>query len=110
MRRRVIALGAAVAGILGPATPACATIPVHAIGRNAEDAPMPAVSKHPGGPGHLPAGSENVDLVGKVGLTHVDGGICRRRRVRRLLVSERVQARVSLEPRCGDRDAGRRHP
>ena len=75
MRKRTAALAAGVAGMLGLATPAGAAIPVHAIGWNAEDGPMPAMEEHPGGPGHLPAGSRNVDLVGKVRLTNVDGGI-----------------------------------
>jgi hypothetical protein len=75
MQRRFAALAAAVAGMLGLATPAGATIPVHATGWNAEDGPMPAMEEHPGGPGHLPAGSKDVDLVGKVRLTNVEGGI-----------------------------------
>ena len=54
MRRRAIALGAVVAGILGLGTPAGAAIPVHATGWNAEDGPMPAMAEHPGGPGICP--------------------------------------------------------
>jgi hypothetical protein len=32
-------------------------------------------AQHPGGPGHLPPGSKNMTLVGKVQLTNVEGGI-----------------------------------
>jgi hypothetical protein len=32
-------------------------------------------AQHPEGPGHLPPGSKNMELVGKVQLTNVDGGI-----------------------------------
>jgi hypothetical protein len=31
--------------------------------------------EHPGGPGHLPPGSKNMELVSKLKLTNVDGGI-----------------------------------
>jgi hypothetical protein len=36
---------------------------------------MSAAQQHPGGPGHLPPGSENMELVSKLDLTSVPGGI-----------------------------------
>jgi LVIVD repeat len=54
---------------------AAANIPLPATGWNAEDGPPPAAAEHPGGPGHLPPGSHNMTLVGKLDLTNVDGGI-----------------------------------
>lgn len=50
-------------------------VPLHAIGWNPEDGPPPAGLEHPGGPGHLPASRENMDLVSRLQLTSVPGGI-----------------------------------
>jgi hypothetical protein len=52
-----------------------AAIPLHATGWNPEDGPPPSAMEHPGGPGHLPPGSRNMELVGKLDLTQVEGGI-----------------------------------
>jgi hypothetical protein len=75
MRTRFVVLAAGVAAALATAGAATAAIPLHAVGWNPEDGPMPMGEEHPGGPGHLPAGSKNMALVGKVQLTNVDGGI-----------------------------------
>src|SRR5215211_987166 len=50
-------------------------IPPLAQGWDPIDGPLPAEAEHPGGPGHLPPGSRNMELVGKLDLTNVDGGI-----------------------------------
>ena len=43
---------------------------------NPEDGPPPAhMAEQPGGPGHLPAGSRNMDLVSKLRLTGRPEGI-----------------------------------
>jgi hypothetical protein len=39
------------------------------------DGPPPAAAEHPAGPGHLPPGSRNMDLVSKLQLTNVEEGI-----------------------------------
>ena len=75
MRTPLMALIAGLVLALGLAAPAAAGIPIHAIGWNPEDGPPPAAAEHPGGPGHLPPGSENMQLVGKTQLTGVEGGI-----------------------------------
>ena len=74
MRTPLVLLGAVVA-TLGLSGSAAGMIPIHATGWNPEDGPPPMAAEHPGGPGHLEPGSRNVKLVGKVGLTNVDGGI-----------------------------------
>jgi hypothetical protein len=51
------------------------SIPPIAQGYDPVDGPPAHEEEHPGGPGHLPPGSRNMELVGKVGLTGVEGGI-----------------------------------
>jgi LVIVD repeat len=75
MRTRFVALVAALGVGLGMSGSAASSIPTHAIGWNPEDGPLPAAEPHPGGPGHLPPGSKNMALVGKLRLTNVAGGI-----------------------------------
>jgi len=75
MRTPLMTLMAGLVLALGLAASAPATIPIHATGWNPEDGPPPAAAEHPGGPGHLPPGSENMQLVGKTQLTSVEGGI-----------------------------------
>src|SRR5215211_9553587 len=50
-------------------------VPPLAQGWDPIDGPLPAEAEHPGGPGHPPPGSRNMELVGKLDLTSVDGGI-----------------------------------
>ena len=69
-------------------------IPPLAQGWDPIDGPLPAEAEHPGGPGHLPPGSRNMELVGKLDLTNVDGGIADVVGIRQLRVPERVLARV----------------
>jgi hypothetical protein len=69
----IVVAGALALGLSAGA--AAAKVPLTAMGWNAEDGPPPAAMEHPGGPGHLPPGSENMELVGKLDLTSVDGGI-----------------------------------
>src|SRR5215211_5412561 len=57
------------------ASQAGAAVPLVAQGYDPVDGPPPAGMEHPGGPGHLPPGSRNMDLVSKLKLTNVDGGI-----------------------------------
>lgn len=73
--RSFLALATALAFALALAGAAAAAIPLTAIGYDPVDGPPPAAEEHPGGPGHLPPSSANVELVGKVQLTNVDGGI-----------------------------------
>ena len=73
-RRSVLPLAAVLGFVLWTAAGAGA-IPVTATGWNPEDGPMPMAEPHPGGPGHLPAGSRNMVKVGGIELTNVDGGI-----------------------------------
>lgn len=76
MRRGLLALAASAVALFGlTASAAAHHIPIHATGWNPEDGPPPAAAEHPGGPGHLPPGSRNMELVGKLGLTSVEGGI-----------------------------------
>jgi hypothetical protein len=75
MRTPLMTLMAGLVVALGVATSAAAEIPIHATGWNPEDGPPPAAAEHPGGPGHLPPGSENMELVGTAQLTSVEGGI-----------------------------------
>ena len=64
----VLATGAFFCGTAG-------AVPPLAQGWDPIDGPLPAEAEHPGGPGHLPPGSRNMELVGKLDLTSVDGGI-----------------------------------
>jgi hypothetical protein len=78
MRRTARASLILVAGVLATglsAGAAAAKVPLTAMGWNPEDGPPPAAMEHPGGPGHLEPGSENMKLVSKLDLTEVDGGI-----------------------------------
>jgi LVIVD repeat len=62
--------------LLAAAAPAVAdSIPPIAQGYDPVDGPPAPEAEHPGGPGHLPPGSHNMELVGKLGLTGVEGGI-----------------------------------
>jgi hypothetical protein len=66
--------------VLSAAIVAFAAVPAGAVPPIAEgydpvDGPAAHVEEHPGGPGHLPPGSKNMELVGKLGLTNVEGGI-----------------------------------
>jgi hypothetical protein len=51
------------------------SIPPIAQGYDPVDGPPAPEAEHPGGPGHLPPGSRNMELVSKLGLTGVEGGI-----------------------------------
>jgi hypothetical protein len=73
-RRSLIAVLGALALGTGAQT-AAGKVPLTAMGWNPEDGPPPAQIEHPGGPGHLEPGSENMRLVGKLDLTDVEGGI-----------------------------------
>ena len=57
----------------------------------------------PCGPGHLPPGSKNMELVGKLKLTDVDGGIADVAAFGKLRVPEQFQPRVRVERRRRDR-------
>src|ERR671924_115279 len=74
-RARLLLAAVASAGAFAVASGTAAAVPLHATGWNPEDGPLPAAQEHPGGPGHLPPGSRNMELVGKVRLTGVAGGI-----------------------------------
>jgi len=53
-----------------------ASVPDHARGHDPVDGPPPAADDQHGGPGgHLPPSSANVEVVGKLRLTNVTGGI-----------------------------------
>jgi len=71
--RRILVLLAAAFGLTVGTAGAGATVPPGAW--DPADGPAPAAEQHGGVGGHLPASSENVDLVGKVRLTNVAGGI-----------------------------------
>jgi hypothetical protein len=71
--RLSLIVGALAAGL--SAGTAAAKVPLAATGWNAEDGPPPAAMEHPGGPGHLEPGSANMELVSKLDLTDVEGGI-----------------------------------
>src|SRR5215218_9920690 len=74
MRKPVFFAVLAVA--FGTAGTAAAAIPQHALGWDRADGPPPAAGEQHGGTGgHLPASSANVELVGKLRLTNVVGGI-----------------------------------
>jgi hypothetical protein len=73
--RRSLLITVTCALTLVTAGAAAAAIPPRATGWNPEDGPMPVDEPHPGGEGHLPPGSQNMELVGKVQLTAVEGGI-----------------------------------
>ena len=75
MRTRFLVLAAGLTVALGLSGASSAVVPLPATGWNPEDGPLPAAEPHPGGPGHLPPGSKNMALVGKLKLTDVDGGI-----------------------------------
>lgn len=76
MRTRLLVVAAGLVAMLGLTGSAAATIPLHATGWDPADGPPPAADEQHGAPGgHLPASSENVELVGKVELTGVAGGI-----------------------------------
>jgi hypothetical protein len=65
-----------VLALLAAAAPVGAdSIPPIAQGYDPVDGPLPHEAEHPGGPGHLAPGSRNMELVGKLGLTGVEGGI-----------------------------------
>ena len=72
---RLLLLAALSAVTLAATGGTAAAIPPHAIGWNPEDGPPPMAAEHPGGPGHLAPGSENMTLVSKLELTDVEGGI-----------------------------------
>jgi len=72
MRRSLVLLAAAFGLAVGTAG-AGATVPPGSW--DPADGPAPAADQHGGVGGHLPASSDNVDLVGKVRLTNVAGGI-----------------------------------
>jgi hypothetical protein len=73
--RRIFLPFAAVLGLVLWTAAGAAAIPLHAVGWDPVDGPMPMAEEHPGGPGHLPPGSRNMALVSKLRLTNVDGGI-----------------------------------
>jgi hypothetical protein len=74
--RRLATIAAAVCltGTMAAAAPAMAHSPDHS-GWDPVDGPAEDGHQHGGDDGHLPASSENVDLIGKVKLTDVPGGI-----------------------------------
>jgi hypothetical protein len=74
-RKALLLLGAAYALALAAPSSAGAAIPPLAQGWDPVDGPPPAAAEHPGGPGHLPPGSRNMELVSKLKLTDIDGGI-----------------------------------
>jgi hypothetical protein len=75
MRRAVVV--AAATAVIAPALVvvggSAGAHPEH--GETSEDGPAVDAHQHSGAAGHLPASSENVELVGRVDLTGVDGGI-----------------------------------
>jgi LVIVD repeat-containing protein len=74
--RRSVLPFAAVLGLVLWTAAGAAAVPLTAVGWDPVDGPAPVEAEpHPGGPGHLPPGSRNMALVGKVQLTNVDGGI-----------------------------------
>ena len=73
--RRVVFPLAVVLGVVLWTAAGAGAVPVTATGWNPEDGPMPMAEPHPGGEGHLPAGSRNMVKVGGIELTNVDGGI-----------------------------------
>ena len=74
--RRSVLPFAAVLGLVLWTAAGAAAVPLTAIGWDPVDGPAPVEAEpHPGGPGHLPPGSRNMVMVGKVQLTNVDGGI-----------------------------------
>ena len=77
MSRRAMFAVLAVMSVLaiGVLSGTAGAIPPLAQGWDPIDGPLPAEAEHPGGPGHLPPGSRNMELVGKLDLTNVDGGI-----------------------------------
>jgi hypothetical protein len=74
-RARLSLLAAGCVLACGVLSGTAGAVPPLAQGWDPVDGPMPAEMEHPGGPGHLPPGSHNMELVGKLGLTNVDGGI-----------------------------------
>ena len=75
-RRTVLLLASAVVLVLGAGSAGAHPIPPHAVGHDPADGPAPDDDhQHGGTGGHLAPSSANVDLVGKVRLTNVAGGI-----------------------------------
>ncbi|MGH2576984.1 MAG: LVIVD repeat-containing protein, partial [Actinomycetota bacterium] len=79
LRRSLAAIAALVALLLPISGAAASGVPDPPRGTDAVDSPIEAAEaldeQHGGPGGHLPASSANVDLVGKVKLTNVAGGI-----------------------------------
>jgi hypothetical protein len=73
-RQRFLLLGVTLGVSLWAAGPAGASIPPPGNSLTPEDGP-PAAHQHGGTGGHLPAGSRNVDLIGKLELTELQDGI-----------------------------------
>jgi hypothetical protein len=73
-RTRFLLLPAACALALVTAGGAASSVPPTA-GWNPEDGPPPSAEQHGGLGGHLPAGSKNVKLIGKLRLTDRESGI-----------------------------------
>ena len=71
MRRRHLALAVAFAAALFLLPSVAVAHPDH-VPNDPVDGPP---AEHPGGPGHLPPGSRNMQLVSKLRLTNVEGGI-----------------------------------
>jgi hypothetical protein len=74
-RARATVLAVACMVVMGIAVERAGAVPPIALGYDPVDGPLPAAAEHPGGPGHLEPGSRNMEMLSKLRLTDIDGGI-----------------------------------